>query len=343
MSERSTNATSNKTGNGMGSHSPNGVPKREAPSAKDTVREREQRFNELLDRLDRQTGMIERQTAEIEHLKRENAALREQVNAGMCEQAERINAQTQATNIHTAAIEVQTKAFGEHQAAVTVLRQTVEECNKLIETLNSEKPPNWEPTFDKMAGAYKQIADGVRSLEQHTRCIAALPHNAMNGTADRVMGKVEKLTDATERQTRSQAELEHKRRAGRRWWLGLPLKAVAAASLFWGCVVSFPKVLPEPVQLQFATHIVGEDAWVSGNRLMEVGDPYTYGVVKDMVEFVKSPQSDLRRCEAEARAMRRDVECQFPLLVPAPDVPARAQATRNRSPFFNRRTTFRHL
>lgn len=327
-------------------NAPRDASKENASPPMDAARAREQRFGELMGRLDQQaetteqqTRTIEQQTRMIERLERDNAALREQLD----EQARLINAQTQATNAHTSAVENHGKAFEGFGSEVGVLRRAVEQQNELLGQLNDQWPDDYNPTLRQLKSTQENIAHNIAVLADRTEQIATMPNDVMNSMADRVMHRVEERDKSVRAQTAWEIEIKEHRRAGWRWWLGLPLKAVAAASLFWGCVVSFPEVLPEPVQLQFATHIVGEDAWVSGNRLMEVGDPYTYGVVKDMVEFVKSPQSDLRRCEAEARAMRRDVECQFPLLVPAPDVPARAQATRNRSPFFNRRTTFRHL
>ena len=211
------------------------------------------------------------------------------------------------------------RAFEDLRAEVSVLRRSVE---LLPEEWEANQPPDYTESLGQITQGLSKVVSRLQVIEQHP-ALKSTPAQyqaailaAGRDLMSQGVGRLDRASDALEREQRNLAGVIGTVRGRRKQWEWLAITAAAALTV--GLVLSpfAAGLLPFGWDAAVAAAIMHADRWNVGQALMKSTNPNGWAKLAAEVNLVEPNHDALTACREAAERTKKEQHCT--IVVPAP-------------------------
>jgi hypothetical protein len=211
------------------------------------------------------------------------------------------------------------RAFEDLRAEVSVLRRSVE---LLPEEWETNQPPDYTESLGQITQGLSKVVGRLQVIEQHP-ALKSTPAQyqaailaAGRDLMSQGVGRLDRASDAFEREQQNLARVIGTMRGKRQQWEWLAI--TAAAALMVGLVVSplVARLLPFGWDAAVAATIMHADRWNAGQALMKSSNPAGWDTLAAEMNLAEANHDVLAACREAAAKAKKEQRC--PVVVPAP-------------------------
>jgi len=211
------------------------------------------------------------------------------------------------------------QAFEDLRAEVSVLRRSVE---LLPEAWEANQPPDYTESLGQITQGLSKVVGRLQVIEQHpalkstTAQYQAAILAAGRDLMSQGVGRLDRASDAFEREQRNLAGVIGTVRGKRQQWEWLGITAAAAVMV--GLVLSpfVARLLPFGWDGAVAATILHADRWHAGQALMKSSDPAGWTTLAAEINLAEVNHDALSTCREAAARTKKEQHCS--IVVPAP-------------------------
>jgi hypothetical protein len=216
------------------------------------------------------------------------------------------------------------RAFEDLRAEVSVLRRSVELLPEelLPEEWEAKRGPDYTESLGQITQGLSKVVARLQVIEQHP-ALKSTPAQyqaailaAGRDLMSQGVGRLDRASDALEREQQNLAGVIGTVRGKRQQWAWLAITAAAALTV--GLLLSpfAARLLPFGWDAAVAATILHTDRWNAGQALMKSSDPAGWATLAAEMNLAEANHEALSACRETAQKTRKEQHCS--ILVPAP-------------------------
>lgn len=211
------------------------------------------------------------------------------------------------------------RVFEDLRAEVSVLRRSVE---LLPEEWEANRGPDYTESLGQITQGLSKVVGRLQAIEQHP-ALKSTPAQyqaailaAGRDLMSQGVGRLDRASDALEREQRNLAGVIGTVRGKRKQWEWLGI--TAAAALVIGLVLSpfAARLLPFGWDAAVAVTILRADRWHAGQALMKSSDPAGWATLAAEINLAEANHDALTACREAAVKAKKEQRCA--VVVPGP-------------------------
>jgi hypothetical protein len=211
------------------------------------------------------------------------------------------------------------RAFEDLRAEVSVLRRSVE---LLPEEWEANRGPDYTESLGQITQGLSKVVARLLAIEQHP-ALKSTPAQyqaailaAGRDLMSQGVGRLDRASDAFEREQQNLARVIGTVRGKRQQWEWLGITAAAALTV--GLVLSpfAARLLPFGWDAAVAATIMHADRWNAGQALMKSNNPTGWATLAAEINVAEANHDALSACREAAAKTKKEQHCA--IVVPAP-------------------------
>ena len=214
------------------------------------------------------------------------------------------------------------RAFEDLRAEVSVLRRSVE---LLPEEWEANRGPDYTESLGQITQGLSKVVGRLQAIEQHP-ALKSTPAQyqaailaAGRDLMSQGVGRLDRASDAFEREQQNLAGVIGTVRGKRQQWEWLGITAAAALTV--GLVLSpfAARLLPFGWDAAVAAAIMHTDRWKAGQALMKSSNPAGWATLATEINVAEANHDALTACREAAQRTKKEQHCSIAVSAPAGD------------------------